>query len=114
MRSSSASTLPRRVPELDDAEAARRLVVRAVTASGVADRRTVKDFYRLPPAFVDTGIAAALSAGDIERVSVAGRPWYARPDLVVPAGPGTALLAPFDPLVGPAAGAPPLRLPLSP
>lgn len=91
---------PGGVPELDDAEAARRLVVRAVTASGVADRRTVKDFYRLPPAFVDTGIAAALSAGDIEEVSVAGRPWYARPDLVVPRRDrGTALLAPFDPLL---------------
>ncbi len=91
---------PGGVPELDDVEVARRLVVKAVTASGVADRRTVKDYYRLPPAVVDTGIATALAAGDLEEVSVAGRPWYARPDLVIPRrDQGTALLAPFDPLL---------------
>src|SRR5690606_23085276 len=59
---------PGGVPELDDADAARRLVVRAVTASGVADRRTVKDFYRFPPAMVDTGLRAALATGEIAEV----------------------------------------------
>jgi uncharacterized protein YcaQ len=88
------------VSDLDDDEAAHGLVVKAVNASGIADRRTVKDYYRLPPAVVDAGITAALATGDIEEVDVAGRPWYARPDLVVPRkDEGTALLAPFDPLL---------------
>lgn len=88
------------IPEIDDGDAARELVVQAVTASGVADRRTVKDYYRLPPDVVDVGLELALAAGDIEEVDVAGRAWYARPDLTVPrTNQGTALLAPFDPLL---------------
>jgi uncharacterized protein YcaQ len=91
---------PGGLPGLDDTQAAHTLVVKAVTASGVADRRTIKDFYRMPPAVVDSGLTTALSAGDIEEVSVAGRAWYARPGLVVPrTDRGTALLAPFDPLL---------------
>ena len=92
--------LPATIPGTDDDESARQLVVRAVTACGVADRRTVKDYYRLPPAVVDVGLGRALAAGEIEEVEVDGRTWYACADLTVPRkDQGTALLAPFDPLL---------------
>jgi len=92
--------VPGGVPQVDDAWAARRLVTRAVRASGVADRRTIRDYFRTTPAITDLGIREALVAGEIEEVSVAGRPWFAPDDLVVPrADRGSALLAPFDPLL---------------
>lgn len=91
---------PGGVPDLDDAAAARELVARAVRASGVADRRTIKDYFRLSPAITDLGIDRALAAGLIEPVSVAGANWYATGGLVVPRHDrGTALLSPFDPLL---------------
>lgn len=88
------------VPDLDDAQAARQLVTRTIRACGTADRRTVRDYFRLSPAITELGIAEALAAGDIEEVSIAGKPGYAAADLVVPRrDTGTALLAPFDPLL---------------
>ncbi|MCU0277660.1 MAG: winged helix DNA-binding domain-containing protein [Candidatus Nanopelagicales bacterium] len=90
--------VPGGVPDIDDGTAAARLVAHAVQASGVADRRTIKDYYRLPPAIVDLGITQALGAGTVQRVDVAGRDWYADPHLTVPRhDAGTALLGPFDP-----------------
>lgn len=92
--------IPGGVPQIDDATAAAELVAHAVRASGVADRRTIKDYYRLPPAIVDLGIAHALAAGTVERVDVAGSDWLADPDMTVPRrDAGTALLGPFDPLL---------------
>lgn len=91
---------PGHLPELDDESAATELVSRAVRASGVADRRTIKDYYRLPPAVVDLGIATALSGGSVEEVVVDGSTWLADPALTVPRkDSGTALLGPFDPLL---------------
>lgn len=88
------------VPDVDDATAALELVGRAVRASGVADRGTIKDYFRMSPAITDLGIAGALAADQIEQVSVAGRPWYAPTGLTVPRHDrGTALLSPFDPLL---------------
>ena len=92
--------VPGGVPDVDDAWAAGQLVTRAVRACGVADRRTIRDYFRTTPAFTDLGIREALAAGSIEEASVDGRPWFADPDLVVPRRDrGTSLLAPFDPLL---------------
>jgi uncharacterized protein len=89
-----------RVPEIDDAEAARALVGRTLRACGVASRRTVRDYFRLSPAIADLGIAQALAAGEIEEVQVDGKSWLAASHLVIPRrDSGTALLAPFDPLL---------------
>jgi uncharacterized protein YcaQ len=88
------------VPNVDDASAARVLVGRTLRACGVASRRTVRDYFRLPPTIADLGIAQALASGEIEEVSVDGRLWLAASDLVIPRrDAGTALLAPFDPLM---------------
>lgn len=88
------------VPDMDDAHAAEELVVRTLRACGVAQRRTIRDHFRLSPAITDLGITRALAAGRIEPVTVAGAPWYAASDLVIPRrDAGTALLAPFDPLM---------------
>jgi hypothetical protein len=88
------------LPDLPDELAAEELVARTVRACGVADRRTIRDYFRLSPALTDTGIARALTAGRIEPVEVAGARWYAATGLVVPRrDTGTALLAPFDPLL---------------
>lgn len=88
------------VPEIDEATAARELVTRTVRACGVASRRTIRDYFRLSPPIVDLGIGQALSTGDIEPVAVGGDPWFGAPDLVVSRqDSGTALLAPFDPLL---------------
>ncbi|MEZ5184829.1 MAG: crosslink repair DNA glycosylase YcaQ family protein [Candidatus Nanopelagicales bacterium] len=88
------------VPEIDDAAAARELVRRTVRACGVANRRTIRDYFRLSPAIADLGIREALASGTIREVAVDGRPWLATADLVVPRSVGgTTLLAPFDPLL---------------
>lgn len=88
------------VPAIDDSTAATELVTRTVRACGVANRRTIRDYFRLPPAIADLGLAGALAAGTIEKVAVAGQPWFAGTDLVIPRHDrGTALLAPFDPLL---------------
>lgn len=91
---------PGGVPDVDEAWAAEELVVRATRACGVADRRTIRDYFRLSPAITDLGVQRALAAARIEPVDVAGSAWFARADLVVPRrDTGTALLAPFDPLL---------------
>ncbi len=88
------------VPGIDDTTAATELVTRTVRACGVANRRTIRDYFRLPPAIADLGLSGAVAAGTIESVSVAGRPWWAATDLVIPRhDQGTALLAPFDPVL---------------
>lgn len=88
------------VPEVDDTRAAEELVARTVRACGVAHRRTVKDYFRLSPAIATLGIERALASGRIAAVTMDGQPWLIDPDAVVPRrAAGTALLAPFDPLL---------------
>jgi uncharacterized protein YcaQ len=88
------------VPDIDDAAVACELVRRTVQACGVASRRTVRDYFRLSPPIADLGIAEALAQNTVQEVLVAGQPWLAPTDLVVPRrDAGTALLAPFDPLM---------------
>lgn len=92
--------VPGDVPRIDDDLAAAELVVGAVRASGVADRRTIRDYFRLTPAITDLGITTALAAGELQWVRVAGRTWLAPPDLTIPRTDcGTALLSPFDSLL---------------
>ena len=88
------------VPAIDDSTAATELVTRTLRACGVANRRTIRDYFRLSPAIADLGLAGALAAGTIVKVSVAGQRWFADADMVIPRhDQGTALLAPFDPLL---------------
>ena len=88
------------VPDIDDALAAHELVKRTVYACGVASRRTIRDYFRLSPAIADLGIREGLAAGTIEPVTIADEPWFAHADLTIPRRDrGTALLAPFDPLL---------------
>jgi hypothetical protein len=88
------------VPDVDDAHASRELVTRTVQACGVAQRRTVRDYFRLSPQVADLGIRQSLAAGTVEEVSVDGHTWLAAADLSVPRRDlGTTLLAPFDPLL---------------
>ncbi len=92
--------IPGGIPAVEDTWAAQQLVIRSVRACGVADRRTIRDYFRATPAITDLGIREALAAGAIKEVSVDGRPGYADSDLIVPRmDRGTALLAPFDPLL---------------
>lgn len=83
-------------------EAVRRLVVRAVTASGVADLRTVRDYFRLPADLARQAVDDALVAGEIESVSVTGwrRPAFVPVSLRSARRPsGACLLGPFDSLL---------------
>jgi uncharacterized protein YcaQ len=91
---------PGSVPQIDDATAARELVTRTVRSCAVANRRTIRDYFRLSVSIAELGIREALAAGAIEQVSVDGDAWFGMPELVVPRQDhGTALLAPFDPLL---------------
>lgn len=89
-------------PPAEPDEAARRLVVHAARASGVATESELRDYYRLGPAETRTAVVELVDAGELEPVEVRG--WRATAYRV----PGTriprlvharALLCPFDPLI---------------
>jgi uncharacterized protein len=88
--------------EVDDHEALRELTLRAATALGVGTEADIRDYFRLRPAEVRPVLADLVTAGELERVEVAGwpAPAYLRAGQIVPrAERGTALLCPFDPLI---------------
>lgn len=87
---------------VDEAEALRKLTLRAATALGVATEADLRDYFRLGARQVKPAIADLLDAGEIERVEVDGwtAPAYLRAGQAVPRRDrGTALLCPFDPLI---------------
>ncbi|WP_147108103.1 DNA glycosylase AlkZ-like family protein, partial [Pseudonocardia sulfidoxydans] len=89
-------------PPVDDDEAARRLVRKAVGALGIATEPELRDYYRLGPGRNRRALAELVEAGEVERVGVRGwrRPAFRDPDARVPRHvTGRALLCPFDPLI---------------
>jgi uncharacterized protein len=87
-------------PDVD--EAARRLVLHAARALGVATEPDLRDYYRLGPGPSRQAVAELVDAGELEEVAVRG---WAAPAYRVPGRPvprrieGRALLCPFDPLI---------------
>ncbi|ODU02909.1 MAG: hypothetical protein ABS81_16030 [Pseudonocardia sp. SCN 72-86] len=89
-------------PPVDDEEAARRLVRKAVAAFGIATEPELRDYYRLGPDRHSRALAGLVDSGEVERVSVRGwkRPAFRDPEARVPRQvAGRALLCPFDPLI---------------
>ncbi len=87
-------------PEVD--EAARRLVLHAARALGVATEPDLRDYYRLGPGPSRQAVAELVDGGELEEIAVRG---WAAPAYRVPGRPvprrieGRALLCPFDPLI---------------
>jgi uncharacterized protein YcaQ len=89
-------------PEIDEANAQRGLLLRAITALGVGTEKDIRDYFRQDPAPAKTGLAELLEDGAIERIQVQGwkQPTYALPGLRVPRKiTASALLSPFDSLI---------------
>lgn len=97
--------LPQRVlalPTPDAATAQRELVARSAMALGVATAADLRDYYRLKPDEADHAIAAQEDAGVLVPVRVEGwsqRAWMHRDAPSPRKITGSALLAPFDPLI---------------
>lgn len=88
-------------PEIDRADAVRRLVERAAVALGVATEADLRDYYRLYAAH-KPAVAELVEAGRLEPVTVPGWPRQAYRHVAarVPRRVNArALLCPFDPLV---------------
>ena len=89
-------------PPVDDAEAARALVLNGASALGVATEPDIRDYYRLNPARCQAAVAELVDAGLLLPLRVPG--WrhiaYRALDARIPRKvEGRALLCPFDPLI---------------
>ena len=89
-------------PDLDEAEAQRRLLLRSADALGVAAERDLRDYYRLDVSDSKRHIAELVEAGELLPVSVQG--WrqvaYCRGEPRIPRRVcHSALLSPFDSLI---------------
>ncbi|HXV94014.1 MAG TPA: crosslink repair DNA glycosylase YcaQ family protein [Pseudonocardia sp.] len=81
---------------------ARRLVLQAAAALGVATEPDLRDYYRLGPDRSRRALAELVEAGELEPVQVRGwrHPAYRHPTARTPRKvAGRALLCPFDPLI---------------
>lgn len=90
------------VPELDSAEAQRRLLLHAAEALGVATEKDLRDYYRLEARDSQTRLAELLEAGELQSVRVQGwaQPAYCRGAPTIPRKiEASALLSPFDSLI---------------
>ncbi|MGA4475762.1 winged helix-turn-helix domain-containing protein [Ectopseudomonas chengduensis] len=89
-------------PDLDEAEAQRRLLLRSADALGVATERDLRDYYRLDVSDSKRRIAELVEAGELLPVAVQG--WrqvaYYRGEPRIPRCiRHSALLSPFDSLI---------------
>jgi len=97
--------LPRAILDLptpDAASAQRALIERSARALGVATAADLRDYYRLKPEEADHAIAAQAEAGILVPIRVEGwsqKAWMHRDARLPRRVRGSALLAPFDPLV---------------
>lgn len=89
-------------PDLDEAEAQRRLLLRSADALGVATERDLRDYYRLDVSDSKRHIAELVEAGELLPVTVQGwrHPAYCRGEPRIPRRiRHSALLSPFDSLI---------------
>jgi uncharacterized protein YcaQ len=94
------SVLASPTPAEDDAQ--RALLRLAARALGVATEADLRDYFRLPTADARARLRELVEAGELQPVTVAGwrQPAYLAPGARLPRrAQGTALLAPFDPLI---------------
>lgn len=91
-----------RRPPPDREGADRMMALEAATALGVGTVDDLADYFRMRKADAERAVGVLVGRGELREVDVAGwgKPAFALPGLSVPrARRGTALLAPFDPLV---------------
>ncbi|WP_371229244.1 winged helix-turn-helix domain-containing protein [Pseudomonas sp. QE6] len=89
-------------PDLEEAEAQRRLLLHSAQALGVATEKDLRDYFRLEPADSKARLAELVEGGDLLPVRVQGwqAPGYCLADAVIPRKVrASALLSPFDSLV---------------
>ncbi len=89
-------------PEPDEAEAQRRLLLRAADALGVATETDLRDYFRLDPADSKARLAELRESGELRAMRVEGwsQPAYCRGTPRIPRRvEASALLSPFDSLV---------------
>ncbi|WP_061239537.1 winged helix-turn-helix domain-containing protein [Ectopseudomonas composti] len=89
-------------PDIDQAEAQRRLLLRSADALGVATERDLRDYYRLDVSDSKQRVAELVEAGELLPVTVQG--WrqvaYCRGEPRIPRRVRhSALLSPFDSLI---------------
>ncbi len=96
---------PKRILDLptpDPASAQQELIARSALALGVATASDLRDYFRLKPEEADHAIAAQVDAEVLVPVRVQGwsqKAWMHRDAPVPRPVAGSALLAPFDPLI---------------
>ncbi|SDI49975.1 hypothetical protein SAMN05216588_11816 [Pseudomonas flavescens] len=89
-------------PELESAEAQRRLLLKAAQALGVATERDLRDYFRFEPADARARLQELLEEGVLNQVEVRGwsQPAYCLQPLKIPRRVSAcALLSPFDSLI---------------
>ncbi|MFV3304568.1 winged helix-turn-helix domain-containing protein [Pseudomonas sp. NY15181] len=89
-------------PDLEEAEAQRRLLLHSAQALGVATEKDLRDYFRLEPADSKARLAELVEASVLLAVQVQGwqAPGYCPADVVIPRKVrASALLSPFDSLV---------------
>ena len=90
------------LPTPDTAAAQRDLIAHSAMALGVATAADLRDYFRLKPDEADRAIAAQIEDGLLVPVRVEGwsqKAWIHRDARAPRKAAGTALLAPFDPLI---------------
>lgn len=89
-------------PELDSAEAQRRLLLHTAEALGVATEKDLRDYYRLEARDSRARLAELLEAGELQQLWVQdwAQPAYCRGAPTIPRKiEASALLSPFDSLI---------------
>lgn len=90
-------------PDHDRTESLRRLVLAAANALGLANERSLAEYYRLPLRAVRLAVQELLSAGQLQLLRVQGQdtPYYLAPNTPIPSrvAQTVRILSPFDSMV---------------